>query len=265
MLSARSEKCAPRLRGEPERLAKEHAEANGSSPVLPDLTYTLGARRNHHPHRLTLVASQLAELTEELDAFAKKRTSLKVAPAFTPRPEQAPRIGFRHERPRAAMVGNGPRTDAARAGLSRAIERCDAAMRAMGALFASRRTRSLRKRRRQMHRTEIAQPAIFAMQVALAELWKSWGVQPAAIVGHSVGEIAAACVAGIFRLKKRRGSSRLRAPFMEGCARGEGTMLAVGLARGRSARAYRAARPHGYDRRLQRSAFAHPRRPASLA
>ena len=49
-----------------------------------------------------------------------------------------------------------------------------------------------------MHRTEIGQPSIFAMQVALAALWKSWGVEPSAIVGHSVGEIAAACIAGIF-------------------------------------------------------------------
>ncbi len=80
-----------------------------------------------------------------------------------------------------------------------------------------------------MSQTEIAQPAIFAMQVALAELWKSWGVQPSAVVGHSVGEIAAACVAGIFPLEEAARIIVLRARFMNDCARGEGTMLAVGL------------------------------------
>ena len=93
-----------------------------------------------------------------------------------------------------------------------------------------------------MHRTEVAQPAIFAMQVALAELWKSWGVQPAAVVGHSVGEVAAACVAGAFSLEQAARMIVLRARFMDDCARGEGTMLAVGLAED-EARAIIA--PHG--------------------
>src|SRR5258708_32336088 len=80
-----------------------------------------------------------------------------------------------------------------------------------------------------MTRTECAQLAICAFQGALAELWKSWGVHPVAVVGHSVGEIAAACMAGVLTLEEAAWVIVLRARFMEDCARGEGTMLAVGL------------------------------------
>ena len=70
MLSARSEEA---LRGTASaagaRGSTSVSSANGASPVLPDLTYTLGARRNHHPHRLTLVAHSMSELIQELDAF----------------------------------------------------------------------------------------------------------------------------------------------------------------------------------------------------
>ena len=116
----------------------------------------------------------------------------------------------------------------------------------------------------QMHRTEIAQPAIFAMQVALAELWKSWGVQPAAVAGHSVSEIAAACVAGFFSLEQGARITALRAQFMEGCARGEGKMLAVGLGEEEAQ-----ALIDKHDRTVsiaavQRPAFAHLGRPAPL-
>ena len=228
MLSARSEASLRTSAANLSAWVKEHAHANGSSPVLPDLTYTLGVRRNHHPHRLTLVASDWAELSEEFDAFAKKEEGPKVRATFTPRLEHAPRIGF-------IMSGQGPQWWGMGRDLMKhepvfreAIEKCDAALRPW-ASFSLLEELGRSEEKSQMHRTEIGQPSIFAMQVALAALWKSWGVEPSAIVGHSVGEIAAACVAGIFSLEEAAQIVAQRARFMESCGRGEGTMLAVGL------------------------------------
>ena len=228
MLSARSEDA---LRGCALNLAAwltERSNLNGDSPVLPDLTYTLGARRNHHPHRLTTSARSIADLIQELDAFAVKEESVKVRTSFTPRPESAPRIAF-------VMSGQGPQWWGMGRELMqhepvfrRVIEQCDAAMRGI-ADFSLLEELNRSEETSQMHRTEIAQPAIFAMQVGLAELWKSWGVQPAAVAGHSVSEIAAACVAGLFSLEQGARIIALRAQFMGDCARGEGKMLAVGL------------------------------------
>lgn len=228
VLSARSEEA---LRGCASKLAAwlaDRANLNGSSPVLPDLAYTLGARRNHHPYRLTMVARSMAEVTQELDAFAIQGESVKIRTAFTPRPEHAPRVAF-------VMSGQGPQWWGMGRELMRhepvfrrTMERCAAAMEGY-AKFSLLEELARTEETSQMSRTEIAQPAIFAMQMALAELWKSWGVEPAAVVGHSVGEIAAACVAGIFSLEEGARIIALRAQFMDGCARGAGTMLAVGM------------------------------------
>ena len=84
-------------------------------------------------------------------------------------------------------------------------------------------------------RTDIAQPAIFALQVALAELWKTWGVLPKKVVGHSVGEVAAAYVAGVYSLE-----DAIKVIFhrshLQNKTGGKGKMAVVGLSRAEAER-----------------------------
>lgn len=253
VLSARSEEA---LRGTALQLAKwldERAHANGDSPVLPDLVYSLGARRNHHPYRLTVVTRSMTELVQELDGFAVKGENLRTRTAFTPRREHAPRVAFVMSGQGGQWWGMGRELMRHEPVFRQTLERCAEAMKPW-ARFSLLAELDRPEEASQLHHTELGQPAIFAMQVSLAALWKSWGVEPAAIVGHSVGEIAAACVAGVFSIEEGARLVVLRARLMHDCARGHGTMLAVGLGE-EEARALIAR----HDRSVTVAAFNGPR------
>ncbi|MFC4566069.1 SDR family NAD(P)-dependent oxidoreductase, partial [Nocardiopsis mangrovi] len=79
-----------------------------------------------------------------------------------------------------------------------------------------------------LDRADIVQPALFAVMVSLAALWRSCGVEPAAVVGHSQGEIAAACVAGALSLPDAARVVALRSKALLALA-GRGGMLSVAL------------------------------------
>ena len=79
-----------------------------------------------------------------------------------------------------------------------------------------------------LERVEIVQPVLFAVMVSLAELWRSVGVEPDAVVGHSQGEIAAACVAGLLSLEDAARIVILRSTALTVLA-GQGAMVSVGL------------------------------------
>jgi acyl transferase domain-containing protein len=78
-----------------------------------------------------------------------------------------------------------------------------------------------------LRRTALAQPSLLVTGLALADLWASWGVRPAAMIGHSVGELAVACLAGVFRREDALRLAVERGRVMEAMA--PGGMLAVGL------------------------------------
>src|SRR5205814_225176 len=92
-----------------------------------------------------------------------------------------------------------------------------------------------------LHETEVAQPALFAMQVALAALLRSWGIAPDAVIGHSVGEVAAAHLAGALSLDEAVRVVHHRGRLMQR-ATGLGKMLSAEVT---AERAARLLEPHG--------------------
>ncbi|WP_455712029.1 type I polyketide synthase [Streptomyces hygroscopicus] len=80
-----------------------------------------------------------------------------------------------------------------------------------------------------LERVDVVQPVLFAVMVSLAELWRSLGVVPAAVVGHSQGEIAAACVAGILSLRDAARVVALRSQVIGRVLAGKGGMVSVAL------------------------------------
>ncbi len=114
-------------------------------------------------------------------------------------PEQRPKVAFFVYRARAQYAGMGRQLYETQPTFRDAIDRCDEILspqikRSLVALLFSQDGDGL-------DQTANTQPALFALEYALTELWQSWGVIPDVVMGHSVGEVVAACVAGVFSLK----------------------------------------------------------------
>ncbi|HZT82792.1 MAG TPA: type I polyketide synthase, partial [Gemmataceae bacterium] len=166
---------------------------------LRDVAVNAALRRTHHDHRLAVVAHSKEELAESLAAFAAGRPTAGTVEGRAAG-DPPPRLAF-------VCSGQGPQWWAMGRQLLREepifrgmIERCDAIVRRLGDWSLLDELTAAEGRSR-MDVTAVSQPCIFALQVALAGLWASWGVQPEAVIGHSVGEVAAAYLAGVFDLE----------------------------------------------------------------
>jgi len=170
-------------------LASRYADALASvSPA--DLAVTSGAGRVRHPHRAAVVAPS-AELATKLRSLAAAQETVGVRSGHVPS-GSTPRVAFLFTGQGSQYAGMGQSLQSTQPVFRDALERCAARARP-GLLDRIASGEGL-------DQTEHTQPALFALGYALAELWRSLGVSPALVLGHSIGEITAACVAGAMSL-----------------------------------------------------------------
>ncbi|MFJ3025603.1 type I polyketide synthase [Streptomyces tendae] len=176
------------LRHQAERL--ESSLRDRPDAALADIAYSLVAERAGHDHRAVLLASDRAQALERLAEYAHGDDGTgtvadvarrgPLAMVFTGQGAQHPGMGAELHRQFPVFA----------AAFDQVCDQLDPAVRE--AVLGDGENR--------LDATEVAQPALFAVEVALFRLFESWGVRPDFLTGHSVGEIAAAHVAGVLSL-----------------------------------------------------------------
>ncbi|MEW6704987.1 MAG: SDR family NAD(P)-dependent oxidoreductase [Pseudomonadota bacterium] len=162
-----------------------------------DLCFTATQRRTPYDHRLAIVGRTAGEFAAQLDAYLAGEPGAGLCSGQS---GDAPRrIGF-------VFSGQGPQWHAMGRELlatepvfRETVEACDRLLKPLAG-WSLLQELGADEAHSRLDQTEVAQPALFALQAGLAALWRSWGVVPDAVVGHSVGEIAALHAAGVLSL-----------------------------------------------------------------
>jgi acyl transferase domain-containing protein/acyl-CoA synthetase (AMP-forming)/AMP-acid ligase II len=190
-----------------------------------NICYTASAGRTHFDFRLAVTGNSISELQQKLENI---RNGAKT---------DAVRGQTKHAVPKTAFLFTGQGSQYADMGLQlfetdplfrQILEQCDQILKdylkpsLLEVLYGDDKAAN----NRLLAETRYTQPALFAVEYALARLWQSWGIQPYSVMGHSIGEYPAACVAGIFSLEQGLRLIAERGMLMQSLPE-KGGMLAV--------------------------------------
>ena len=192
---------------------------------LADVAYTLQVGRRAFPYRRALVCHGTEEVVDVLGTLDPKRV-------FTSSQEQRSRsIVFMFSGQGAQYLNMGSELYATEPTFRDEIDRCSRVLEPHLGLDLSRvlypNKEQSEEASRQLDQTLVTQAALFAVEYALARLWMKWGVCPQALIGHSIGEYVAACLAGVFSLEDALSLIAARGKLMQQLE--GGAMLAVPL------------------------------------
>lgn len=170
------------------------------SVALADFCFSANTGRAHFNHRLSVVAGSVARAREKLETFiaGQEPTGVFKGQVLS---TNKPKLAFLFTGQGSQYIGMGRQLYETQPNFRQALDRCDEILRpSLGrslveVLYPKSGKTPL------LDETAYTQPALFALEYALAQLWRSWGIEPSVVMGHSVGEYVAACVAGVFSLE----------------------------------------------------------------
>ncbi|NEP08925.1 MAG: alpha/beta fold hydrolase [Symploca sp. SIO2C1] len=175
---------------------------------LADICFTANTARTHFEHRLGIIAESTTQLQEHLSTLAigkKSRGLLRGELSSTP----YPKLAFLFTGQSSQYVDMGRQLYQTQPTFRQAIDRCAEILHPylekplLDVLYPNlgNGKQIVGNSGNYIDETNYTQPALFALEYALAQLWQSWGIEPTVVLGHSVGEYVAACVAGVFSLE----------------------------------------------------------------
>jgi microcystin synthetase protein McyG len=222
-LSARSEKALDTL------VERYRADLEtGDQRPLGDICFTANVGRAHFPHRCAIVASGREDLVQKLGE-ARAGTLADSVARGRAEGGDPPQVAFLFSGQGSQYPGMGRDLFETQPAFRTALLQCEEILReplGLGLTSILYPSEGERQTEGLLDQTGYTQPALFALEYALAQLWRSWGIVPSAVMGHSVGEYVAACVAGVFSLEDGLKMIAARARLMQGLPSG-GAMTAL--------------------------------------
>ncbi|MGK7908956.1 MAG: type I polyketide synthase [Synechococcus sp.] len=228
-LLALSAKIDAALRSLAERYVAYLSEHHDSS--LADICATANVGRSHFDCRLAAIAASPAELRDRLAAFVRGESTVGVV---RDQCDDPPKVVFLFTGQGSQYIGMGRQLYNTQPVFRQSLDHCAEILEPyldvplLSVLYPESGDASA------LHQTACTQPALFALEYSLYELWRSWGIVPSVVMGHSVGEYVAACVAGVFSLEDGLKAIAMRAKLMQALPQ-DGGMAVVFASRDRVA------------------------------
>ncbi|MEM1168906.1 MAG: beta-ketoacyl synthase N-terminal-like domain-containing protein, partial [Cyanobacteria bacterium P01_H01_bin.35] len=182
---------------------QDYLQAPNNEEKLADICYTANTSRAKFDYRLAIIASNRQELVEKLQQYKQGELVAGIYSGEVTDDSSTPKVVFLFTGQGSQYVNMGRQLYETAPPFREAINKCDEILSneleesLLNILYQDKNDTQASL----LNQTGYTQPALFAIEYGLFKLWSSWGIQPSIVMGHSVGEIVAATVAGVWTLE----------------------------------------------------------------